>query len=172
MRPRNITMASSRCIWIALFLALLMTGDSGVLGRAVDTLGFTADESPASTLRTNAPRRWRRGVVETHRERCAELAAPWQENMQQAPRENATTLQLRFRPFSQTASHDLVFPGKSLFSFIRRVYRCCQQGRNCRSVKGIQGRLRGGKTRKLRLKLNRGHHQLVFLHSRAEIRGL
>ncbi|XP_063753557.1 LOW QUALITY PROTEIN: uncharacterized protein si:ch211-170d8.2 [Eleginops maclovinus] len=37
-----------------------------------------------------------------------------------------------------------VFPGKSLFSFVRSVYHCCQEGRDCRSVKGIQGRLRGG----------------------------
>uniref|UniRef100_UPI0037E92EF0 uncharacterized protein n=1 Tax=Semicossyphus pulcher TaxID=241346 RepID=UPI0037E92EF0 len=52
-------------------------------------------------------------------------------------------LQLRVRPFSPGASQGLVFPGKHLFSFVRRVYRCCQEGLNCRSVKGIQGRLRG-----------------------------
>ncbi|XP_070759965.1 uncharacterized protein [Enoplosus armatus] len=90
-----------------------------------------------------ALRRWRRGVAETHRERCAELAAPWLGNTQQAPEDNATRLQLRVRPFSPGASRGPVFPGKSLFSFVRRVYRCCQEGLNCRSVKGIQGRLRG-----------------------------
>ncbi|XP_042344329.1 uncharacterized protein si:ch211-170d8.2 [Plectropomus leopardus] len=143
-------MGSSRCIWIALFLLSAMTSNTGVFGRAVDTLGFLsqwqkpADESSGSTLRTDASRRWRRGIVETHRERCAELTAPWLENTGQAPEDNATLLQLRVRPFSPGASQGLVFPGKSLFSFVRRVYHCCQEGLNCWSIKGIQGRLRGG----------------------------
>ncbi|XP_062274233.1 uncharacterized protein si:ch211-170d8.2 [Scomber scombrus] len=114
-----------------------MTSDVGVFGRAVDTRGFLsesqeiASESPTPTLRT-----------ETHREQCAELSATWLENTQ-APQDNSTLLQLRVRPFSPGVSRGLVFPGKSLFSFVRRVYRCCQEGLNCRSVKGIQGRLRG-----------------------------
>ncbi|XP_022614470.1 uncharacterized protein LOC111231597 [Seriola dumerili] len=147
---RNLTeMASSRCIWISLFLLSALTSDTGVFGRAVDTLGFVpqspkaGDESSGATLRTDASRRWRRGVEEKHRERCAELAAPWLENTQQAPGDNATVLQLRVRPFSPGASLGLVFPGKPLFSFVRRVYHCCQEGLSCRSVKGIQGRLRG-----------------------------
>ncbi|XP_029295836.1 uncharacterized protein LOC115013572 [Cottoperca gobio] len=144
---RNITMASSRCLWISLFLLSVMTSYIGVFGRAVDTLGFlsqspkTAAESSGQTLRTDA---LRRGGAETHRERCAELAAPWLENTQRAPEDNATLLQIRVRPFSPGASQGLIFPGKSLFSFVRRVYHCCQEGRNCRSVKGIQGRVRGG----------------------------
>ncbi|XP_045889899.1 uncharacterized protein si:ch211-170d8.2 [Micropterus dolomieu] len=139
-------MASSHCIWIVLFLLTVTKSDIGVFSRAVDTLGFlskstkTADESAGTSLRVEP---WRRGVVETHRERCAELAAPWLENTQQAPENNATLLQLRVRPFSPGASHGLVFPGKCLFSFVRRVYHCCQAGLNCRSVKGIQGHLRG-----------------------------
>ncbi|XP_078106371.1 uncharacterized protein LOC144517949 [Sander vitreus] len=142
-------MASSHCIWIALFLLLGMTSDTGVFGRAVDTLGFlsqspkTADGSSGPTLRTGVLRRWRRGIPETHRERCAELAAPWLENTH-VPEDNATLLQLRVRPLFPGASQGLVFPGKSLFSFVRRVYHCCQEGVNCRRVKGIQGRLRGG----------------------------
>ncbi|KAM7416341.1 hypothetical protein PAMA_018420 [Pampus argenteus] len=141
-------MASSHCSWIALFLVSLMTSDIGISGRAVDTRGFLsqspkiAKESYRPTLRTDASRRWRRGVAEAHRERCAELAAPWLESTQ-APRDNSTLLQLRVRPFSPGVSRGLVFPGKSLFSFVRRVYHCCQEGLNCRSVKGIQGRLRG-----------------------------
>lgn len=148
---RNTTMASAHWTWIALFLLSVMTRDIGVLGRAADTRGFlsskTAAESSGSTLRTDALRRWRRGITETHRERCAELAAPWQENTREGPEENGTLLQLRVRPFSPRASRGLVFPGKPLFSFVRRVYHCCQQGLSCRGVKGIQGRLRGGKTK-------------------------
>ncbi|XP_070820628.1 uncharacterized protein [Chaetodon trifascialis] len=148
-RLRNTTMAAARWTWIALFLLSVMTRDSGVLGRAADTLGFLtqsskpAAESSGSTLRTDALTRWRRGITDAHRERCAELAAPWQENTRGAAEEDATLLQLRVRPFSPRASRGPVFPGKSLFSFVRRVYRCCQQGLSCGSVKGIQGRLRG-----------------------------
>uniref|UniRef100_A0A8C9ZT47 Uncharacterized protein n=1 Tax=Sander lucioperca TaxID=283035 RepID=A0A8C9ZT47_SANLU len=137
-------MASSHCIWISLFLLMGMTSDTGVFGRAVDTQGFlsqspkTADGSSGPTLRTGVLRRWRRGIAETHRERCAELAAPWLENTH-VPEDNATLLQLRVRPLSPGASQGLVFPGKSLFSFVRRVYHCCQEGVNCRRVKGIQG---------------------------------
>lgn len=144
-------MASSRCIWIVLFLFSVKTGDTGVLGRAFNTQGFLSQlprsavaASSGSTLRTDAPRR---GMAETHREWCAELATPWLENTQQAPECNATTVQLRVRPFSSRASRGLVFPGKPLFTFVRRVYHCCQEGLNCRSVKGIQGRLRGGETK-------------------------
>uniref|UniRef100_A0A3P8SCQ5 Uncharacterized protein n=1 Tax=Amphiprion percula TaxID=161767 RepID=A0A3P8SCQ5_AMPPE len=138
-------MASSNCIWIVSFLITAMTSNFGVFGRAVDTLEFlsqlskTAHESPEPALRTAASRR---RIAEAHRERCAELAAPWLENMQQAPGDNGTLLQLRVRPFSPGSSRGLVFPEKSLFSFVRRVYRCCQEGVNCRSVKGIQGLLR------------------------------
>ncbi|XP_073321901.1 uncharacterized protein [Pagrus major] len=135
-------MASARCSWIALFLLSVMT--CGVSGRAVNTQGFAPrDEPSGQTLRTDALRRWRRAVAGTHRERCAELAAPWQENTRAAPEDDATLLQLRVRPFSPKASQGLVFPDKSLFSFVRRVYHCCQEGLSCRSLKGIQGRLRG-----------------------------
>lgn len=130
-------MTSLNCIWIASLLISTMTGDIGVFGRAVDTLGL----EPA--LRTDVLRRWRR--ADTHPEKCAELDAPWLENTQRAPVDNGVVLQLRVRPFSLGASRGLVFPGKSLFNFVRRLYRCCQEGVNCRSVKGIQGRLRGGK---------------------------
>ncbi|XP_010775294.1 uncharacterized protein [Notothenia coriiceps] len=138
-------MASSRCIWISLFLLSGVIRFFGVFSRPVDTLEFhkTADES-GTTLRAEVLRRWRRGVAETYRERCAERAAPWLENTQPAPEDNATLLQLRALPLTPGASHGLVFPGKSLFSFVRSVYHCCQEGRDCRSVKGIQGRLRGG----------------------------
>ncbi|XP_034548305.1 uncharacterized protein si:ch211-170d8.2 [Notolabrus celidotus] len=142
-------MAYSRCIWIALVLLSVMTSDSSVFGRVVDTLGFlsqspkSVDESSGPTLRTDASRRWKRGVTRTHREQCAELAAPWLENTKQTPEDNPTVLQLSVRPYSPGVSQGLVFPGKHLFGFVRRIYRCCQEGLNCKSVKGIQGRLRG-----------------------------
>ncbi|KAF7654682.1 hypothetical protein LDENG_00066440 [Lucifuga dentata] len=111
-----------------------MTGDTGVFGRAVDTRGF----------HSQAPRideSHRREIAETHRERCVELAAPWLENTQPAA-DNATLIPLRVRPLSPGGSQGMVFPGKPLFSFVRRVYRCCQEGFLCRRVKGIQGRIR------------------------------
>lgn len=144
------TMASARCCWTALFLLSVVT--CGVYGRAVDTQGFVSRVEPSGqTLRTDALRRWRRAAVGTHRERCAELTAPWQENTRAAPDDDATRLQLRVRPFTPRAAQGLVFPEKSLFSFVRRVYHCCQEGLSCRSLKGIQGRLRGGKTERIQL---------------------
>ncbi|XP_069562758.1 uncharacterized protein [Brachyistius frenatus] len=135
-------MASSKCIWIAFFL-FAVTNDIGVFSRAVNTLGFwsrvpkTADEP---TSRVNLSRRWRRAMAGTHRERCAQIAAPWLENTQ-APGDNATLVKLCIQPFSSAPSQDLVFPGKYLCSFIRRAYRCCHEGAKCRNVRGIQGRL-------------------------------
>uniref|UniRef100_A0A665T1N2 Uncharacterized LOC115048407 n=1 Tax=Echeneis naucrates TaxID=173247 RepID=A0A665T1N2_ECHNA len=102
-------------------------------------------------LRTGWLRRWRRGAEEKHRERCAELAAPWLENTRQVPEDNTTVLQLRVQPFSSGASLGLVFPGKPLFSFVRRVYQCCQERLNCRSVKGIQGHVEFLLTREILL---------------------
>ncbi|KAF3696084.1 hypothetical protein EXN66_Car011760 [Channa argus] len=139
-------MASSYRIWIAIYLLTTLTVDTGVFGRAVHMQEFLsplpkpADETSVSTLFTDA---WRRGMMETHRERCAELAAPWLENTQHAHEDNATMLQLRVRPFHPGTFRGQVFPGKSLFNFVRRVYHCCQEGQNCRSVKGIQGVLSG-----------------------------
>ncbi|XP_068594562.1 uncharacterized protein si:ch211-170d8.2 [Brachionichthys hirsutus] len=138
-------MDSARC-WVVLILLSGLTWDCVVSGRAVKTRGFlsnAADEPPGSTLRADALKRWRRAGAETHRERCAELAAPWQENAEPAPQHNATLLELRVRAFSRGPPRDPVFPGKSLFGFVRRVYRCCREGRRCRRVKGIQGHRRG-----------------------------
>ncbi|XP_041855389.1 uncharacterized protein si:ch211-170d8.2 [Melanotaenia boesemani] len=139
-------MDASNCFWIALFLVSAMTSDVGVFGRAVDSHGFlsrsskTAEESSEVTLRMDM---LKRGTAEAQRDQCAKLAAPWLENTLNTTRDDVTLLKLRVRPFSLGASRGLVFPGKSLFSLVRQVYRCCQEGVNCRSVKGIQGRLRG-----------------------------
>ncbi|XP_017270081.1 uncharacterized protein si:ch211-170d8.2 [Kryptolebias marmoratus] len=132
-------MAASDYTWTALFFISVTMSAIGVSGRAVDP----SDGSSEPLLRTGALRRWRRGAAGAHRERCAELEAPWLENARRAPGDGGTRLQLRVRPFLLGASQGLVFPGKALFSFVRRVYRCCQEGGNCRRVRGIQGRLRG-----------------------------
>ncbi|KAK2837613.1 hypothetical protein Q5P01_014825 [Channa striata] len=139
-------MASLHRTWIALVLLTTMPDHSGVFGRAVNTreslsrLPETDDGTSGSTLRTDA---WRRDMTETHRERCAELAAPWLENTQHGHEDNTTKMQVRVRPFNPGTFQGQVFPGKSLFNFVRRVYHCCQEGHNCRSVKGIQGVLSG-----------------------------
>ncbi|TMS04139.1 hypothetical protein E3U43_001028 [Larimichthys crocea] len=131
-------MGSTRCSWIVLLL-LMVTRDVGVRARAINPLGFGSEPGSGPALR-----------AETRRERCAELAAPWQENAR-APEDHGNLLRVRVRPFTQRAAPGpgpalgpgLLFPGSSLFSFVRRVYRCCQDGASCRSVRGIQGRLRG-----------------------------
>lgn len=129
-------MESAASAWAArvgfLLLLLLLTCDTGVLGRAVDARGEASSPGRSSTTTTV--------------QRCAELSAPWRESLLPAPEANATLLlQLRVRPFAPRSSRGvLLFPGKALFSFVRRVYRCCQERPGCSSVKGIPGRLRGG----------------------------
>ncbi|XP_061622437.1 uncharacterized protein si:ch211-170d8.2 [Phyllopteryx taeniolatus] len=132
--------------WIALLLIAVISSDIGVRGRALEAGGFVAPAPGRSTtpsLRTDLLRRWRRAVAEDRPERCAELTASWQENSQRHPQDHSTVVRLRVRPLSAGVSRGAVFPEKPLFSFVRRVYRCCQDGLDCRSVKGLQGRLRG-----------------------------
>lgn len=127
-------MESSSSAWWAsravfLLLLLILTRDAGVLGRAVSARGLRAGSSTTETS-----------------QRCAELSAPWRQNLEPAPEGNASLpLQLRVRPFAPRATRGvLLFPGKPLLSFVRRVYRCCQERPGCSSVKGVPGRLRGG----------------------------
>ncbi|XP_072289353.1 uncharacterized protein [Eucyclogobius newberryi] len=127
--------------WIVLFLVTVITSDTGVYGRVLSRR-TTLEFDERGSLRANVLKRWRRGITSAHRERCAELTAPWIENTQ-VPQDDVLPLPLRVRPFSPGVSRGSVFPGKSLFSLVRRVYHCCQQKVHCRSVKGIQGRLRG-----------------------------
>ncbi|XP_077418758.1 uncharacterized protein LOC144049591 [Vanacampus margaritifer] len=132
--------------WIALLLLIsVIISDISARGRALDAHGFAAP-SPGrwSRGRTDLLRRWRRGAAEAQRERCAEFTATWQESWHRNPRENSTVVRLSVRPLSAGASRGLVFPEKPLFSFVRRIYRCCQDGLDCRSVKGLQGRFRRG----------------------------
>lgn len=150
-RLTKTAMPSSHCSWVALIFLSVVTSDMGVSSRAVDSgLGFLSqpptigNEPYRPPLRMDALRRWRRGITEAHRERCAELAAPWVETTQPV-QDNATMLRIRVRPLSPGGSQGFIFPGKALFSFVRRVYHCCQEGLHCGGVKGIQGRLSGGK---------------------------
>ncbi|KAJ0019547.1 hypothetical protein NQD34_007116 [Periophthalmus magnuspinnatus] len=127
--------------WIVFFLVTVITSDTGVYSRVLSRR-TTVEYDERASLRTNMLKRWRRGITNAHRERCAELTASWLENTE-VPQGDVMPMPLRVRPFAPGISHGSVFPGKSLFSFVRRVYHCCQQKVHCRSVKGIQGRLRG-----------------------------
>ncbi|KAJ3604144.1 hypothetical protein NHX12_028885 [Muraenolepis orangiensis] len=135
--------------WTVLLCVLTVaTRASGFTGRSpVDTRGYmspsphVAEESYRSTPRLDLLRRWKREVVD--REPCEELSAPWMESTD-PPGDMDTLLRLRVRSFAHEGSRSTVFPGKSLFNYVRRVYRCCQEGLVCRNVKGIQGRLREG----------------------------
>lgn len=77
---------------------------------------------------------------------CSDPEPPWRESLASrggdAP---GTLLHLRVRPFSSRPPppRGLLFPGGPLFSFVRRVYRCCQERRGCGSVRGIPGRPAG-----------------------------
>lgn len=71
-------------------------------------------------------------------DQCALLNSPWTES--------ATPLgdwgqmyRLRILSTMSAGPRRAVFPEPPLFRFVRRVYRCCQVGYHCGSVKGIQG---------------------------------
>ncbi|KAK0133030.1 hypothetical protein N1851_031608 [Merluccius polli] len=138
------------CPWIVLCFLTVVTSASGCMGRSVDTREYMAppllhrvEDSYRSGPRLHMLKRWRREVMDAHREPCAELTAPWMDSTDR-PADMETLLRLRIRSFSQGGSRRTVFPGKSLFNFLRRVYRCCREGVLCRNVKGIQGHLREG----------------------------
>ncbi|XP_057688872.1 uncharacterized protein si:ch211-170d8.2 [Corythoichthys intestinalis] len=137
---RNTTMALTHFhTWIAFFLISVIICDVG--GRALSPRSIWIHRP---SLRTELLGRMRRGAAEAHRERCAELTASWRESSHENPRDNSTVLRLIVRPLSAGISRGSVFPERPLFSFVRRVYRCCQDGLDCRSVKGLQGRFGGG----------------------------
>lgn len=144
---RDFTMASSNCTRITSLFILMMLSCCGVFGRAVGTSERLSREPHEATLRTD---------------RCAELEAPWLENTQEARVDSGTRLEISIRHFSARASRGLVFPGKPLFGFVRRVYRCCQEGENCRRLKGIQGRMRGGKKKKRKREYTQAKETLTF----------
>uniref|UniRef100_A0A8C6UQY2 Uncharacterized protein n=1 Tax=Neogobius melanostomus TaxID=47308 RepID=A0A8C6UQY2_9GOBI len=125
--------------WIVLFLVTVFTCDAGVYSRVLSRR-TTVEYDERASLRADILRRWKRGIADAHRERCAELTAPWIEHTASL-QGDSTLLPLRVRPFLPGVSYGSIFPGKSLFSFVRGVYHCCQQKVHCRSVKGIQGRL-------------------------------
>ncbi|CAL8294816.1 uncharacterized protein si:ch211-170d8.2 [Gadus morhua] len=127
----------------------VVTSASGLMDRLGETREYmsplpqTGEESYRSNPRLHMVKRLKREVMDAHRQPCAELNAPWRESTAQ-PAEGATLLRLRVRSFAQGGPRSAVFPGKSLFNFVRRAYRCCQEGFLCRNVKGIQGHLREG----------------------------
>ncbi|XP_077457406.1 uncharacterized protein LOC144074717 [Stigmatopora argus] len=126
--------------WIAFLLVSVIISHAG--GRPAGGRRAPAPQ-PASSTRTRTTRE-SRGAAEARRERCAELTASWQENSYGNPRDNSTAVRLVVRPLGAGISRGLVFPERPLFTFVRRVYRCCQDGLDCRSVKGLQGRFGRG----------------------------
>lgn len=95
--------------------------------------------------RINTHRRSRRGSAESDLEQCTMLTAPWNEatgpvNIQEQ------LYRIRILSMSEDSALRTIFPEQPLFRFIRRVYRCCQMGYHCGSVKGIQGQLYHGKS--------------------------
>ena len=134
-------------------LLFLLTCEPGAVARAVDSREFA--------LKSLAPARWRRSGADNERGGCAELEKPWQESRAVMEDKAGTLLQLRARPFSpRSPLRALLFPGKPLFSFVRRFYRCCQERRSCGSVRGIPGRLTGGKEQEKRSILARSQFHI------------
>ncbi|XP_010874624.2 uncharacterized protein si:ch211-170d8.2 [Esox lucius] len=137
-------MASTTCSWIALFFLAVTNSFIGIQCRVVPELlskssGFLDGHK---TLPTDILRRLRRESVDTQRQHCALLAAPWVET-NTIPKDLAQLHRLRVLSMPQDGLRRAVFPEQPLFRFVRRVYHCCQLGFHCRGVKGIQGRISG-----------------------------
>nr|XP_061841863.1 uncharacterized protein si:ch211-170d8.2 [Nerophis lumbriciformis] len=117
-------------------LAVFTTNSIGGLCRALGAHG-SKDESWA--LRADALMHRDHRDHQDHRERCADLTANWLHNSRVQAADKSTVLHLSVRPASAGASRGSVFPEQPLFSLVRRVYRCCQEAGECRSVRGLQG---------------------------------
>ena len=157
-------MASIIRFWNALRLLFLIYSVVGVQCRAVGPsellLRSSAISDGQDILRSDSFRRLRRETMEAQREQCALLTEPWTETY--GPQGDlAKSLHLRVLSLPLGGSRRTVFPEQPLFRYVRRVYRCCQIGFHCKSVKGIQGRSSGGK--RLLIRLN---NTLVSVFSR------
>ncbi|XP_056319268.1 uncharacterized protein si:ch211-170d8.2 [Danio aesculapii] len=85
----------------------------------------------------HVPRRSRREPG-TEQDQCGVLSAPWTESS--GPLEDWSQMyHLKILSTINDGPRRAVFPEQPLFRFVRRVYRCCQAGYHCGSVKGIQG---------------------------------
>nr|XP_055024240.1 uncharacterized protein si:ch211-170d8.2 [Misgurnus anguillicaudatus] len=92
-------------------------------------------------IRMDIQRRIRREPG-SERDQCALLSAPWTEST--APFGDwGQMYRLKILSTMGDGPRRAVFPEPPLFQFVRRVYRCCQVGYHCGSVKGIQGRKPG-----------------------------
>ncbi|KAG5840704.1 uncharacterized protein si:ch211-170d8.2 [Anguilla anguilla] len=131
---------------IALLFLITLAGTTGGQCRTLQTWISKSSFFPDGHDVFNTyvqPRRRRRDTLETQREHCALLAAPWMESTGHFEGEGQL-YRLRVLSLSEEGPRRTVFPEQPLFRFVRRVYRCCQMGFHCRGVKGIQGRLNGG----------------------------
>lgn len=88
-------------------------------------------------------RRSRREPGSGH-DQCALLSAPWTESTTPLG-DWGQMYRLTILSTMSDGPRRAVFPEQALFRFVRRVYRCCQVGYHCGSVKGIQGGKVGGK---------------------------
>ncbi|CAL8247448.1 unnamed protein product [Merluccius merluccius] len=89
------------CPWIVLCFLTVVTSASGCMGRSVDTREYMAppllhrvEDSYRSGPRLHMLKRWRREVMDAHREPCAELTAPWMDSTDR-PADMETLLRLR-----------------------------------------------------------------------------
>ncbi|XP_051965376.1 uncharacterized protein LOC127631323 [Xyrauchen texanus] len=78
----------------------------------------------------------------SERDQCALLNAPWTESSTRLG-DWGQMYRLKILTTMSDGPRRAVFPEQPLFRFVRRVYRCCQVGYHCGSVKGIQGRKLG-----------------------------
>ncbi|XP_066546025.1 uncharacterized protein LOC136713037 [Amia ocellicauda] len=146
------------CVALALLGAagagpLVGLGARGHWSRAARRPGEESEAAGAGRLESQVrdsmvgmprPRRRVRAQdsLQHQQEQCALMTGPWVEAAGGGGRAGQL-YRLRMVPLSAEGPRRAVFPEQPLFQFVRRVYRCCQLGFSCRTVKGIQGRMTG-----------------------------
>ncbi|XP_051950011.1 uncharacterized protein si:ch211-170d8.2 [Xyrauchen texanus] len=94
-------------------------------------------------IRTGHVQRRIRREPDSERDQCDLQSAPWTESTTPVG-DWGQMYRLKILSTMSDGPRRAVFPERPLFRFVRRVYRCCQLGYHCGSVKGIQGQKVGG----------------------------
>ncbi|XP_016087874.1 uncharacterized protein [Sinocyclocheilus grahami] len=124
---------------VSLLVLAFMTIAIGVQCRSLRTQlrKVTSFQGERKIRIGHVQRRSRREPVSEH-DHCALLSAPWTESTPPLG-DWGQMYRLKIQSTMSDGPRRAVFPEQPLFRFVRRVYRCCQVGYHCGSVKGIQG---------------------------------
>ncbi|XP_050973223.1 uncharacterized protein si:ch211-170d8.2 [Labeo rohita] len=134
-----LKMATVTLTRVSLLFLAFMTIAIGVQCRSLRTQlrTVTSFQGERKIRIGHVQRRSRREPGSEH-DQCALLSAPWTESTTPLG-DWGQMYRLKILSTMSDGPRRAVFPEQPLFRFVRRVYRCCQVGYHCGSVKGIQG---------------------------------